>query len=615
MAAADYWRKRTIKSLNVAERKGSITNARLRIIYDQTQKNIEKQIQSIYGNYSKKGILDVSELKRAIGEDGAKQFIQSITASAKKLKLKPSEIYDERYLHRLTRLQALQEQVQMEVMANEDSEHFISDQHYRDVARTTYRDKQAGFEGAGITPAFSTLDTGVLDAMMRSVWAKDNWSNRVWGNSARLSLTLKTKLGAGMLAGEDYQAVARTLRETFDVTKYESERLVRTETAYFHHEAFAQASIDDGIEAYTLDAILDSKTSYICRSIVESHVYLYKDRLVGENFPPLHPWCRTVPQDVLPEELEGVDFETQPPAFKDRVERFEGLQLTDDQRARFKAAMGKQMVVDKASTHDWNAEMNNITQSVGNGEIDRQQARARINNLMAEMPDANDYKLRGGLEMQAKLYGWEPEVTPAEKAVNASLKAGGVEFDARQLGLSPKTQELLAQNGTKFGVARTGGTDFESLAFYVDNKISVDMEVLKDQFKAFSRTSNINEYVGRVIEHETGHLLDEKIIQEINPAPADAWAIAKSRYVEDVADLTTRRSLRSYDPTVFKQAFETGDTVGTEKPSTQAATIEYFLDPDEVFAEGYRIYQTNPNYLRREAPGIYNYFVGIIGQP
>jgi SPP1 gp7 family putative phage head morphogenesis protein len=47
-----------------------------------------------------------------------------------------------------------------------------------------------------------------------------------------------------------------------------------------------------------LDAFLDNRTSDICRKIDEEmkkgKKYRIDEAVVGENYPPLHPNCRTV---------------------------------------------------------------------------------------------------------------------------------------------------------------------------------------------------------------------------------------------------------------------------------------------------------------------------------
>ena len=79
-------------------------------------------------------------------------------------------------------------------------------------------------------------------------------------------------------------------------------RLIRTEAAHIDGEvtldSFRQAHEELGLEYYILDAFLDNRTSDICRKIDEEmkkgKKYRIDEAVVGENYPPFHPNCRTV---------------------------------------------------------------------------------------------------------------------------------------------------------------------------------------------------------------------------------------------------------------------------------------------------------------------------------
>lgn len=73
------------------------------------------------------------------------------------------------------------------------------------------------------------------------------------------------------------------------------ERVVRTESKHARNEASAQAYIDMGYEWYMFSSHTEGKSSERtcerCREINEEK-YRFDKRVVGENFPPLHPNCR-----------------------------------------------------------------------------------------------------------------------------------------------------------------------------------------------------------------------------------------------------------------------------------------------------------------------------------
>ena len=71
----------------------------------------------------------------------------------------------------------------------------------------------------------------------------------------------------------------------------QARRLVRTESAFVSGEVTAQAYEEAEITKYRYVATLDLRTSEICREL-DGQEFAIKDRKVGVNYPPMHPWCR-----------------------------------------------------------------------------------------------------------------------------------------------------------------------------------------------------------------------------------------------------------------------------------------------------------------------------------
>ncbi|WP_419074968.1 minor capsid protein, partial [Phascolarctobacterium faecium] len=70
----------------------------------------------------------------------------------------------------------------------------------------------------------------------------------------------------------------------------------RTEVSHVLNDANFQAMEDNDIERYVYTAVLDFKTSEICRDL-DGKDFALKDKRQGINAPPMHPNCRstTVP--------------------------------------------------------------------------------------------------------------------------------------------------------------------------------------------------------------------------------------------------------------------------------------------------------------------------------
>ena len=93
----------------------------------------------------------------------------------------------------------------------------------------------------------------------------------------------------------------KIIANKFDQGIFEARRLVRTEAAFVSGELNAEAYEECDLQKYQFLATLDLRTSEICRSLDGKRFFL-KDRQVGKNYPPMHPWCRSTTIAVISED-------------------------------------------------------------------------------------------------------------------------------------------------------------------------------------------------------------------------------------------------------------------------------------------------------------------------
>jgi SPP1 gp7 family putative phage head morphogenesis protein len=296
MATSEYWLERAEQRLVSSEKIGFKSIVPVNEVYAEAQKNILKQVESLYSNYAKKGIMDVTELRKALTPSEKKAFIKNVKLKAKKLGIDPKDILDERYLGRLSRLEALKTQINLEIKNIAPIEESITTRAYSRVVENSYKNMQIDLELQGVQPAFSTIDKQIVKELLKEKWLGKNYSQRIYKNVDDFAKNLPVILGGGITAGDSYQKTAQIIRERFGVGKFEATRLIRTETNYFHNQAELKTYEDDDIEEYEYVAILDGRTSKVCRK-QDGVIYKVKDAKVGVNYPPLHPNCRstTVP--------------------------------------------------------------------------------------------------------------------------------------------------------------------------------------------------------------------------------------------------------------------------------------------------------------------------------
>ena len=296
---SNYWDKRAIKRLTDAEKQSEAYIKRIQKMYDQANRNIQRDIENIYANYSKATGLDVQSLKTLLTKTQTQKLWDELRAKGLDQYVKGN------YKARITRLEKLQAQIYAkakELYPQEQKAHtdcykgVINDSYYKAIYDTQM--------GTGLDFAFSNIDDNMVTGLLNERWSGKNYSQRIWGNTDILAESLSEVIGGAMLSGQSIQKTSRQIRERFDVGKYYAERLVRTEVNHFNNEADAMAYEEMDVEKYVFLATLDTRTSTICQDL-DNEVFELKKRQVGENYPPMHPNCRSKTRAYMGAEIEA----------------------------------------------------------------------------------------------------------------------------------------------------------------------------------------------------------------------------------------------------------------------------------------------------------------------
>lgn len=133
-----------------------------------------------------------------------------------------------------------------------------------------------------------------VEAALNTRWEGKNFSSRIWDNTDKLAERLQELFTTKELSNMSERDMIKQIAHEFNTSKFNASRLIRTEANFF----YSKIKLDDwrkrGVERYQLLAVIDSRTSKICRSI-NGKVFKVRDAIFGKNMPPLHPFCRTVP--------------------------------------------------------------------------------------------------------------------------------------------------------------------------------------------------------------------------------------------------------------------------------------------------------------------------------
>lgn len=159
-------------------------------------------------------------------------------------------------------------------------------------------------QGIGEQPAFSAVNTRLIDKIINEDWSGQNYSKRIWRNTDALAEKIRGVLTEAAMSGESIYKTSRKLSEAFNTAAYNSQRLIRTETTYACNQAEMLSYKELDIGRYEFVATLDTRTSTICQKL-DGKVFETKDAQAGKNLPAMHPNCRstTIPyfEDGIPD--------------------------------------------------------------------------------------------------------------------------------------------------------------------------------------------------------------------------------------------------------------------------------------------------------------------------
>ena len=294
----NYWDKRAINRMTMAEKQSETYIKRVKKIYEQAFRNIDGEIARVYKNYSKEAGLDVSKLKELL-------TVKETSKTWKTLKRQGLDKYiQDNYKSRISRLEQIQAQIYAKAKLIYPKEELQNTMCYKGVVNNSYYKAVYDTQmGTGYNFGFSEIDNNLVNSILNEKWSGKNYSERIWTNTDILADSVSQIVGGALLSGQSIEKTARQIQDRFDVAKYYAERLVRTETNHFNNEADAMAYEDMGVDKYVFVATLDSRTSEICQEM-DNKVFEYKDREVGVNYPPLHPNCRSKTRGYLGKEVE-----------------------------------------------------------------------------------------------------------------------------------------------------------------------------------------------------------------------------------------------------------------------------------------------------------------------
>lgn len=307
MKSREYWELRKAELMHAQIERADITFEEISKVYDTSKKHIEKNVKGIFNKFSLEYGLTKKEAEQVVNLMRGKKASNLVPAlnlvpMSERVQQVLNDLNSPAYVSRINRLQSLIDEidnVQRYIAKHEISK---TTDLYKDIAKHGYYNNIHQMQTqTGIGFSFNALDEDLVNQLIKTPWNGRNYSERIWNNTQKLSETLKDEVLQAVLTGKKEKDVTDGLINRFNVGEFESKRLIRTETAHINNEMEALSYEEADIEKYRFVAVLDTRTSHICREH-DYKVYKVSERQVGVNYPPLHPFCRSTTIAVFDDE-------------------------------------------------------------------------------------------------------------------------------------------------------------------------------------------------------------------------------------------------------------------------------------------------------------------------
>lgn len=297
---SDYWKQRFDQIEQSANNQSVEYIKSLEEKYRKAAQALDGKINAWYQRLAANNGVSMTEAKKLLNDSELKEFKWTVEEY---IKAGEENEIDERWMKELenasakfhiNRMEALKlearHQIELATGGMVDDVDGLLKNVYTDSFYRSCFEVQKGF---GVGFDVSKLDKNKVSKMLSKPWSVDgtNFSEKLWGNKAKLINTLDQELSRMVLTGESSKKAIENIKKAMGTSKNAAGRLVMTEQAYFTSLAQKDSYGELDVEEYEVVESLDGRTCEVCAEMDGKH-FPVTDMRPGVNAPPFHPRCR-----------------------------------------------------------------------------------------------------------------------------------------------------------------------------------------------------------------------------------------------------------------------------------------------------------------------------------
>lgn len=294
----EYWTERALQQEQNAQIVADRYMAQIGQSLADYKHQLVSEIEKFYARYAVDNKMTHAEAKQYLTDKERREFKHVTLERFREMALNPdtpTPLLDALgYRHRISRKEALLTEIERltaELYGKPDGIHDKVTEALSDVYIKGKIHQAKNLAHFGIIEK-PILGVDAVKHKMASNWSGKTFSTNVWGHDAAVYKSISDTINKGLTGGWSVDRMARALSERTGVAYHRADTLVRTETTFYNNLATLDTIKELGGDHYEIVAVLDSRTSEICR--LENHeVHPVKEYEPGRTAPPFHVRCRS----------------------------------------------------------------------------------------------------------------------------------------------------------------------------------------------------------------------------------------------------------------------------------------------------------------------------------
>ena len=311
---SNYWAKRYEDESERAFGLGKMTSRNLRKQADIIIMRMEKNVNDWYQRYADENGISLADARKELNARELKAFKMTLEEYRRQAEQEGLSEEHQKMLKQASIRKRLDREQELYINTVHELERWaktqdtdISDLLNKVYESTNYHTAHLTQTMKGEYGKYGQVDPNTVQRIIHSPWAPDgkDFSERIWDNRKKLAKTMQNEFTQAMIIGKGTADISKAIVKNMNTSYSNANRLVETELARVHSQAFMDCMAELDVDAVEILATLDSKTSPICRRM-DGKIVQRKDAKPGITIPPFHCHCRSTTVPYLGDDLADI---------------------------------------------------------------------------------------------------------------------------------------------------------------------------------------------------------------------------------------------------------------------------------------------------------------------